>query len=206
MVGCLPVATAGRRSASSPSIVPTECRICRLAAPARPRHIPVPRRHLGRAPESFSHALSPTGSPPPPTPPRPVLFARSVPTFRPARPGRARPVALLIYFVDSRPGRGRDRPNGRLATEPRPPASSPVTVRAAAGRSRRWRYRVGGERERSGFKSKWSSFVPDADWSAGHQSNVCPCNIISVLTSHTTVGLLTSGPPSTTLRGRFLGN
>jgi len=185
MVGCLPVATAGRRSASSPSIVPTECRICRLAAPARPRHIPVPRRrHLGRAPESFSHALSPTGSPPPP--PRPVLFARSVPTFRRAGPGRARPVALLIYFVDSRPGRGRDRPNGRLATEPRPPAASPVTVRAAAGRSRRWRYRVGGEREREERVQVKVVVVCTRRRleRLGHHSNVCPCIIISVLFSY----------------------
>ena len=125
---------------------------------------------LGRAlpvhPESFSHALSPRRSPPPP---QPVLFARCVPTVRPSGPPgssadisrrqtlerRSRPTARPTYGWRQHPGRGafsgyRWRPGGR-----------------SAGRPCRWGYRVGGERTGSSQSGRrWYQTRHVAAWLA----------------------------------------
>jgi len=121
------------------------------------------------------------------------------------RSGRSaclRPVALLIYFVDSRPGRGRpaDRA-GRLATEPRPRhlLRLPLASGRAAGRV------AGGTgwAEREQVQVKVVAFCT--------RLGMEPQSLVKRVPRHhhhllILLRLLTSEPLSTSLRSRFLGN
>jgi len=143
--------------------------------------IPAPRC-LGRAltfhPESFSHALSSRASGYPP--PQPELFAWCMPMVRPP----CRP-ALLIYLVDQRFGRGRDRPTDGWRQHRGLGAFSGYCWRPG-GQPCRWGYLVGGVRTGSSQSGRRSYQTRrGAAWRfILHQSNVRPdCMLVSTSAS-----------------------